>query len=74
MTLAAAPETFEAALSIDTLGYRALFGGLFADNLGVESAVWFGAALAMASLPVTLGTRRKTAPAASDGATRMPVG
>lgn len=66
MTLAAAPDTFEAAMSINTLGYNtsialgALFGGLFADQLGVTSAVWFGVALTAASLLLTLSTGRKT--------------
>ncbi|GAA3262620.1 MFS transporter [Nonomuraea helvata] len=66
MTLAAAPDTFEAAMSINTLGYNtsialgALFGGLFADRLGVPSAVWFGVALTAASLLLTLSTGRKT--------------
>ncbi|GIH14922.1 MFS transporter [Rugosimonospora africana] len=63
-TLAAAPDTFEAAMSINTLGYNtsialgALLGGLFADSLGVRSAVWLGVALTTASLLVTLGARR----------------
>ncbi|MFI6604234.1 MFS transporter [Nonomuraea sp. NPDC050536] len=66
MTLAAAPDTFEAAMSLNTLGYNtsialgALFGGLFADNLGVRSAFWFGVALTAASLLITLSTRQKT--------------
>lgn len=74
LTLGAAPDTFEAALAINTLGYNtsialgALFGGLFADRLGVTSAVWFGVALTTASLLVTLSTRRRTAPALSDEA------
>lgn len=60
MTLAAAPDTFEAAMSLNTLGYNtsialgALFGGLFADHLGVGSAFWFGAALTAASLLIAL--------------------
>lgn len=74
MTLAAAPDTFEAAMSINTLAYNtsialgALFGGLFADNFGVGSAVWFGAALTAASLLVTLGAGRKTARTVPDDA------
>ena len=65
LTLGAAPDTFEAAMAINTLGYNtsialgALFGGLFADRLGVGSAVWFGVTLTAASLLVTLGTRRR---------------
>ncbi|WP_245899715.1 MFS transporter [Nonomuraea indica] len=72
MTLAAAPDTFEAAMSINTLGYNtsialgALFGGLFADHLGVTSAVWFGVALTAASLLLTLATGRKASDAAPD--------
>ncbi|WAL63594.1 MFS transporter [Amycolatopsis cynarae] len=66
ITLAAAPDTFEAAMSINTLGYNtsialgALFGGLVADSLGVGAVIWFGIALTAASVLVTLGTRRKT--------------
>ncbi len=66
LTLSAAPDTFEAAMSINTLGYNtsialgAFFGGLFADNFGVRSAVWLGVALTAASLVITLGTTRRT--------------
>ncbi|MEU5987560.1 MFS transporter [Spirillospora sp. NPDC047418] len=62
MTLAAAPETFEAAMSLNTMAYNtsialgALFGGLFADSLGVTSVVWFGVVLTAASLLVLLAT------------------
>jgi predicted MFS family arabinose efflux permease len=65
MTLAAAPETFEAAMSLNTMAYNtcialgALFGGLLADHLGVTSVIWFGAALAAASLLLRLGTGRQ---------------
>ncbi len=61
-TLAAAPDAFEAAMSINTLGYNlsialgALFGGLLADGAGVNGAVWFGVALCAASLCVTAAT------------------
>lgn len=61
MTQAAAPDTFEAAMSLNTMAYNtsialgALFGGLLADRLGVTSVVWFGAALTAASLLLTLG-------------------
>ncbi|MFL6072541.1 MAG: MFS transporter [Mycobacteriales bacterium] len=64
--LASAPDTFEAAMAINTLGYNtsialgALFGGLVADVFGVDAAVWLGAALATASLLVTLSTRPRT--------------
>ncbi|MGW4586707.1 MFS transporter [Amycolatopsis thermoflava] len=64
MTLAAAPETIEAAMSLNTMAYNtsialgALFGGLFADHLGVTSVVWFGVALTAASLLLTLRRQR----------------
>jgi predicted MFS family arabinose efflux permease len=67
MTQAAAPDTFEAAMSLNTLAYNtsiaigALVGGLFVDNLGVRSVIWFGAALIAASLLLVLSTRRTTA-------------
>lgn len=67
MTQAAAPDTFEAAMSLNTMAYNtsialgALFGGLFADRLGVTSVVWFGVALTAAALLLTLGTRRRAA-------------
>jgi predicted MFS family arabinose efflux permease len=67
MTQAAAPETFEAAMSLNTMAYNtsiaigALVGGLFVDHLGVSSVIWFGAALTAASLLVVLSTRRATA-------------
>jgi predicted MFS family arabinose efflux permease len=56
LTLAAAPDTFEAAMSLNTMAYNtsialgALFGGLFVDHAGVTSVVWFGVALTAASL------------------------
>ncbi|MFI9599395.1 MFS transporter [Streptomyces sp. NPDC052043] len=62
MTLAAAPETFEAAMSLNTMAYNtcialgALFGGLFIDHVGVTSVIWFGVVLAAASLLLRLGT------------------
>ncbi|GAA0384311.1 MFS transporter [Microbispora corallina] len=67
VTLAAAPDTFEAAMSLNTLAYNtsialgALFGGLFADHLGVDSVFWYGVVLTAASVLLTLGTRRRTA-------------
>ena len=66
MTLAAAPGTFEAAMSLNTMAYNtsiavgALFGGLFVDNFGVSSVVWFGVTLIVAALLLTLSTARKT--------------
>ncbi|MEV4171323.1 MFS transporter [Nonomuraea sp. NPDC049709] len=74
MTQAAAPDTFEAAMSLNTMAYNtsialgALFGGLFADHLGVASVVWFGVALTAASLLLTLGTRQRTSRAVPDNA------
>ncbi|MFC5835971.1 MFS transporter [Nonomuraea insulae] len=73
MTLAAAPETFEAAMSLNTMAYNtsialgALFGGLFADHLGVTSVVWFGVALTAASLLLNLGTGRKASQTVAAG-------
>ncbi|MCC5576476.1 MFS transporter [Microtetraspora sp. AC03309] len=74
MTQAAAPDTFEAAMSLNTMAYNtsialgALFGGLFADHLGVTSVVWFGLALTAAALLLTLGTRQRTARTVPDDA------
>jgi predicted MFS family arabinose efflux permease len=74
MTQAAAPDTFEAAMSLNTLAYNssiaigALLGGLLVDNAGVRSVLWFGAALTTASLLVLLTSRRTTSGAtASSG-------
>ena len=67
MTRAAAPDTFEAAMSLNTMAYNtsiaiaALLGGLLVDHLGVRSVLWFGAALTAASLLVVLATRRTAA-------------
>jgi predicted MFS family arabinose efflux permease len=71
MTQAAAPDTFEAAMSLNTLAYNtsiavaALIGGLLVDHLGVRSVIWFGVALTATSLLVVLATRgRRRAEAA----------
>ncbi|WP_328561765.1 MFS transporter [Streptomyces coelicoflavus] len=62
MTLASAPDTFEAAMSLNTMAYNtcialgALFGGLFVDHVGVTSVIWFGVILVAASLLLRLGT------------------
>ncbi|MDF5757423.1 MFS transporter [Spongiactinospora sp. TRM90649] len=75
MTQAAAPETFEAAMSLNTMGYNtsialgALFGGLFADHLGVTSVVWFGVALTAAALLFALGGHRTRTAAAGQAPT-----
>ena len=70
LVLAAAPDRFEAAMAVNTLGYNlsialgALVGGVFADASGVAGAVWSGAALAGLSVLVTFGVRRSEAAAA----------
>ncbi|WP_327092633.1 MFS transporter [Nonomuraea sp. NBC_01738] len=75
MTQAAAPETFEAAMSLNTMAYNtsialgALFGGLFADHVGVTSVVWFGVALTAASLLLTAATGRGPATRVHDRVT-----
>jgi predicted MFS family arabinose efflux permease len=70
-TLAAAPDTFEAAMSLNTMAYNtcialgALIGGLFADHTGVTSVVWFGIALVTLAVTIRAGTgRRRTPPTA----------
>ncbi|MER6365104.1 MFS transporter [Kitasatospora sp. NPDC001527] len=69
MTLAAAPETFEAAMSLNTMAYNtcialgALVGGLFADHTGVTSAVWFGIVLVGLAVLLRSVTGRTTASA-----------
>ncbi|MEV4671988.1 MFS transporter [Actinomadura sp. NPDC049382] len=66
MTLAAAPETFEAAMSLNTMAYNtsialgALFGGLFADHLGVTNIAWFGVILTAAALLLVATTGGRT--------------
>lgn len=65
LVLAAAPDRFEAAMSINTLGFNvsialgALIGGVFADQSGVAGAVWFGVALTTFSVLVSLFSRRQ---------------
>jgi predicted MFS family arabinose efflux permease len=70
LTLAAAPETFEAAMSLNTMAYNtsialgALIGGGLVDATGVTQVVWLGAGLtaAAAGLALVTGSRRSTAP------------
>lgn len=68
MTREAAPDTFEAAMSLNTLAYNssialgALFGGLVADGIGVHGPLWFGALLVTGSLLVLLSARTAAAP------------
>ncbi|WP_324194426.1 MFS transporter [Nocardia blacklockiae] len=63
MMLAAAPDTFEAAMSLNTMAYNiaiavgALLGGLAADGFGIPGAVWFGIALTGVAL-LSAGTAR----------------
>lgn len=74
MMLAAAPDTFEAAMSLNTMGYNisialgALLGGLFANNFGLAGAVWFGVALTAAALLSAFGSHREasSSPTESD--------
>ncbi|GAB3426225.1 MFS transporter [Flindersiella endophytica] len=73
VTLQAAPDTFEAAMSLNTMAYNtsiaigALFGGLFVDHLGVRGVVWYGVALTAASLLLLLSTGRRIAGTAGTG-------
>ncbi len=66
LTLAAAPDTFEAAMSINTLAYNisialgALCGGLFADGPGVGSAFGVGVALTTAAALLILARGRRS--------------
>lgn len=68
MTLAAAPETFEAAMSLNTMAYNtcialgALIGGLFADHTGVTSVVRLGIVLVALAVVLRATTGRRTAP------------
>jgi predicted MFS family arabinose efflux permease len=68
MMLAAAPEAFEAAMSLNTMGYNvaiaigALLGGLVANTFGITGAVWFGIALTGAALLVAVSTHRDRSP------------
>ncbi|GAA3381857.1 MFS transporter [Cryptosporangium minutisporangium] len=73
MTQRAAPETFEAAMSLNTMAYNtsiaigALVGGVFVDHVSVASVVWFGVALTGASLLLTLSAGRNSAGATGGG-------
>ncbi|MFF0059021.1 MFS transporter [Streptomyces microflavus] len=69
MTLSAAPQQFEAAMSLNTMAYNtcialgALIGGLFADHVGVSSVVWFGIVLVALAVILRSVTGRGTATA-----------
>ncbi|MER6346542.1 MFS transporter [Streptomyces sp. NPDC001595] len=64
MTLSAAPETFEAAMSLNTMAYNtcialgAVFGGLLVDHVGVTSVVWFGIVLMALAVLLRVATDR----------------
>lgn len=68
MTLAAAPETFEAAMSLNTMAYNtcialgALIGGLFADHTGVAGVLRFGIVLVSLAVLLRAATGRRPAP------------
>ncbi|MER7488327.1 MFS transporter [Streptomyces sp. NPDC126497] len=68
ITLAAAPETFEAAMSLNTMAYNtcialgALLGGLFADHAGVTSVVRLGIVLVALAVILRATTGRRTTP------------
>ncbi|MFB8138815.1 MFS transporter [Streptomyces parvus] len=68
MTLASAPQQFEAAMSLNTMAYNtcialgALIGGLFADHVGVSSVVWFGIVLVALAVILRAVTGRGTVP------------
>ncbi len=60
LTQAAAPSTFEAAMSLNTMAYNtsialgALLAGLFADHVGIHSVFWYGVLLVAGSLVTTV--------------------
>ncbi|MEV4917122.1 MFS transporter [Streptomyces tirandamycinicus] len=66
MTLAAAPEAFEAAMSLNTMAYNtcialgALFGGLLADHAGVPGVIWLGIVLVALAVVLRASTGRRT--------------
>ncbi|MFJ9107532.1 hypothetical protein [Streptomyces sp. NPDC102283] len=66
LTLSAAPEAFEATMSLNTMAYNtcaalgALIGGLFADHVGVTSVVLFGIVLVALAVIVGAATGRRT--------------
>jgi predicted MFS family arabinose efflux permease len=67
LTLAAAPDTFEAAMSLNTMAYNtsialgALIGGELADNTSVTQVVWLGAGLTALAALLALVTGRQSA-------------
>ncbi|MFJ9884710.1 MFS transporter [Streptomyces sp. NPDC091287] len=71
LTLSAAPEAFEATMSLNTMAYNtcialgALIGGLFADHVGVTSVVLFGIVLVALAVIVGAATGRRTTTRAS---------
>ncbi|MFI7288380.1 MFS transporter [Streptomyces anulatus] len=71
LTLSAAPEAFEATMSLNTMAYNtcialgAVIGGLFADHTGVTSVVRFGIVLVALAVIVAAANGRRTATRAS---------
>ncbi len=71
LTLTAAPEAFEAAMSLNTMAYNtcialgALVGGLFADHAGITSVVRFGIVLVALAVIVAAASGRRTTTRAS---------
>ncbi|MDX3000303.1 MFS transporter [Kribbella solani] len=67
LTQTAAPDTFEAAMSLNTMAYNtsialgALFGGLLADHTGINTTIYFAITLTTAALLLTRTTRTRTA-------------
>lgn len=63
LVLRSAPESFEAAMSINTLAYNtsialgALAGGVLADDNGITAAIWLGAAFCAVSVLAQLASR-----------------
>lgn len=68
LTLTAAPDTFEAAMSLNTMAYNtsialgALIGGVLVDNTSVSDVVWLGAALTAAASVLAVATGRRSTP------------
>ncbi|GAA1553214.1 MFS transporter [Kribbella hippodromi] len=63
LTQSAAPNTFEAAMSLNTMAYNtsialgALFGGLLADHTGIITTIYFAITLTTTALLLTLTTK-----------------
>ncbi|PID96344.1 MAG: MFS transporter [Actinomycetales bacterium] len=63
MTQMAAPQTFEAAMSLNTLAYNtsiaiaAFIGGFLVDSWGVRTVAWFGVAMMAAAIAMVSTNR-----------------